>query len=138
MWNNNINSIIYTKFKVYTKNILNARYSTTYDNVNFTRQLRSQTTATFPTILFQKLAGSEIGSDLSGQNINGIISNIQIDVTTNTSQTDVERIADACMEAMKKMRYKAVSDLIVDSSESDVYRIIARYSRVIGCNDTID
>lgn len=138
MWNNTINSIIFTKFKTYAKNILIAKYSTTYDNINYTRQLRSQSPATFPTVLFQKLQSSEIGQDLSGQNINGIISNIQIDVITNTSQTDAERIADACMESMKKMRYNVAGDLIIDNSELDVYRIIARYSRVIGSNDIID
>lgn len=137
MWNNDIPSIVFTKMKIYAKQKLSERYPNKYDNTNYTRQTRSQTTAKFPTVMFQNLQGSEVGADLSGETVNAIISNIQIDVITNTSQTDAYNIADAVMEAMKKMRYQIAGDLIFDSSDASTYRVIGRYRRVIGHDDIL-
>lgn len=137
MWNNDIPSIVFTKMKILTKDKLEVRYPNKYTNTNFTKQTASQTTAKLPTVSFQKLQGSETGSDLEGETINAIISNFQIDVITNTSQTDADNIADVVMESMKSMRYQVVGDLISDNSDRNTYRVVARYRRIIGYNDIL-
>lgn len=137
MWNNDIPSIVFTKMKLYTSKKLNERYPNKYNSTNYTRQSRSQTNAKFPTIMFKGLQGAETGADLNGDTVNVVISYFQIDVITNTSQTDAYNIADVVMEAMKTMRYQLVGDLIIDDSGESTYRVISRYRRLIGHDDVL-
>lgn len=137
MWNNDIPSIVFTKMKLYTSKKLNERYPNKYNSTNYTRQSRSQTNAKFPTIMFKGLQGAETGADLNGDTVNVVISYFQIDVITNTSQTDAYNIADVVMEAMKTMRYQLVGDLIIDDSDENTYRVISRYRRLIGHDDIL-
>lgn len=136
MWINNIPSIVFTKMKLYTNAILTERYQSKYSGLNFTANTISKGEPKFPTVLFRKLQGQESGSDLDGEDVNAVISNIQIDVTTITSQTDAQNIADAVMEAMKKMRYRIVGDMFSDN-DATKYRIVMRFNRLIGHDDII-
>lgn len=137
MWNNDIPSIVFTKMKLYTSKKLNERYPNKYNSTNYTRQSRSQTNAKFPTIMFKCLQGAETGADLNGDTVNVVISYFQIDVITNTSQTDAYNIADVVMDAMKTMRYQLVGGLIIDDSDESTYRVISRYRRLIGHDDVL-
>lgn len=123
--------------KLYTSKKLNERYPNKYSSTNYTRQSRSQTNAKFPTVMFKGLQGAETGADLNGDTVNVVISYFQIDVITNTSQTDAYNIADVVMEAMKTMRYQLVGDLIIDDSDESTYRVISRYRRLIGHDDIL-
>lgn len=136
MWINNIPSIVFTKMKLYTNAILTERYQSKYSGLNFTANTISKGEPKFPTVLFRKLQGQESGSDLDGEDVNAVISNIQIDVTTITSQTDAQNIADAVMESMKKMRYRIVGDMFSDN-DATKYRIVMRFNRMIGHDDII-
>lgn len=136
MWINNIPSIVFTKMKLYTNDILTERYQSKYSGLNFTANTISKGEPKFPTVLFRKLQGQESGSDLDGEDVNAVISSIQIDVTTITSQTDAQNIADAVMEAMKKMRYRIVGDMFSDN-DATKYRIVMRFNRLIGHDDII-
>lgn len=136
MWINNIPSIVFTKMKLYTNAILTERYQSKYSGLNFTANTISKGEPKFPTVLFRKLQGQESGSDLDGEDVNAVISNIQIDVTTITSQTDAQNIADAVMESMKKMRYRIVGDMFSDN-DATKYRIVMRFNRLIGHDDII-
>jgi hypothetical protein len=122
--------------KLYTNAILTERYQSKYSGLNFTANTISKGEPKFPTVLFRKLQGQESGSDLDGEDVNAVISNIQIDVTTITSQTDAQNIADAVMEAMKKMRYRIVGDMFSDN-DATKYRIVMRFNRLIGHDDII-
>ena len=82
------------------------------------------------------MQGQESGSDLDGEDVNAVISSIQIDVTTITSQTDAQNIADAVMEAMKNVRYRIVGDMFSDN-DATKYRIVMRFNRLIGHDDII-
>ena len=122
--------------KLYTNAILTERYQSKYSGLNFTANTISKGEPKFPTVLFRKLQGQESGSDLDGEDVNAVISSIQIDVTTITSQTDAQNIADAVMEAMKKMRYRIVGDMFSDN-DATKYRIVMRFNRLIGHDDII-
>lgn len=137
MWNNDIPSIVFTKMKIFAGEIITARYPNRYKDLNFTRQSRVQSVAKFPTVMFKNMQGMETGSDLEGLGINGVVSNVQIDVITNSSQSDAYNVADAVMEAMKRMRYRVTGDLILDDSDESTYRVVARYSREIGYDDIL-
>ena len=87
--------------------------------------------------MFKCLQGAETGADLNGDTVNAVISYFQIDVITNTSQTDAYNIADVVMEAMKTMKYQLVGGLIIDDSDESTYRVISRYRRLTGHDDVL-
>lgn len=136
MWSNDIPSIVYTKMKYTTKKKLDAAYPGKYD-VKYTGRAWDRTDAHFPTVSFKKITGGEKGADMEGTSVNAIVSNIQIEVITNTSQSDADAISDVVMESMKEMRYQVVGDPYQDESDKTVYRIVARYKRSIADDDVI-
>ena len=59
------------------------RLSSLYNNLNITNKSKSVGTPQFPTIYIHELPGTEVGQDLEGTSINGIMITFQVEVTTN-------------------------------------------------------
>lgn len=133
MWSNDILSIVFTKIKVFGEKELKNKYP----NITFVTSAKISKEAKFPTVFVNKLQGNEIGSDLDGKTINGIQSNIQIEVIDNQSQRNAEIVSDVIMNIMKEMRYQVVGDTYNDNNESGKFRNITRYRRPIGYNDIL-
>lgn len=90
----------------------------------------------FPTLYLVTMQSGERGSDLEGSGINAVLSYIQIEVYTNTSESDCKKIMTDVVLEMKSIRYKAVA-LPVTTTRNGVSRSIARFRRVVGSDDVL-
>lgn len=107
-----------------------------YPNAYVTNISKTTTKATFPTVYIHELPGAEIGADLEGISMNGIRETFQVDVTTNTSQSDAKRVMAIVADEFKQMRFQ-ITAMPEFGDTGDTYRSTARFSRVIGANDIL-
>lgn len=85
--------------------------------------------------VIHRMAAAERGADLEGLSINATLETFQVDVFTNTSQSDVGRIMSVVADVFKEMRFKVIA--LPEFNEGDTYRSTARFQRVIGANDSL-
>lgn len=108
-----------------------------YPNINFTTSDKASTKAKFPTVYIKKLQGKPVGRTLEDTKVNGITAAFQIDVTTNTNQSDADNAADVIADIMIGMDFDMVGEPVPDNS-TDTYRNISRWQRTIGYNDKLN
>lgn len=106
-----------------------------YPNIKITDNGKANSNPTFPTVYIHELPGVEIGETIDGQNINGVMETIQVDVTTNTDPSDARIVMSVVADIFKKMRFKANQMPELDFGNGEVYRSTARFQRVVGAND---
>ena len=106
-----------------------ARFTTKEENINSNTK--------FPTIYIAEMSGgSEVGSDLEGQSINGVVSTFQAKVLTDTSKNDATKVMGYILNAFKDLRFNLVG-VPVTTTNDNVYVCIARFRRVIGASDKL-
>lgn len=98
--------------------------------------LKNTSKAIFPTVYMHELPGLEKHPDLEGIMINAVQETIQIDVITNTGQSDANNVMAIVLEEFKKMCFK-ISAMPEFSGTGDTYRSTARVRRVISHNDIL-
>lgn len=91
----------------------------------------------FPTVYLKKLQGQPRGRTLEDTKVNAILSSFQIEVVTNTNQTDAEIIADVLADIMIDMGFDMVGEPFPDN-DYDTYRNVSRWQRLIGYNDKLN
>lgn len=133
MWINDIPSIVLTKVKTH----VNKKLLSKYPDLTYTTSSRQRDEPKFPTVIFKKLQGQEIGRTLDGIDVNGVLSSIQIDVIDNGSISVAYEVTDSVIEAMKLMRYEIVGEPIADESSDTTFRTVTRFKRPIGFNDKL-
>ena len=107
-----------------------------YSSLNCTTKNESETPAKFPTLYLHELAPLEVGQDLSNKSVNAIRCTIEIQVWTNTTETDCRDIlTDATLE-MKRYQFNISAMPIVQTSGKISWGVI-RCTRVIGAGDEI-
>lgn len=106
-----------------------------YPDIKITDNGKANSNPTFPTVYIHELPGSEIGQTIDGQNINGVMETIQVDVTTNTDPSDARVVMSVVADIFKKMRFKVNQMPELDFGSGEVYRNTARFQRVVGAND---
>ena len=90
-----------------------------YPNIYITDIEKNTSKAIFPTVYMHELPGLEKHPDLEGIMINAVQETIQIDVITNTGQSDANKVMPEF------------------SGTGDTYRSTARVRRVISHNDIL-
>ena len=122
-------NLIYTK----VKNALGA-------NINGSSQTFTASPNQFPFMFFNQLDNPEVASDLDG-NENAVSSTIEITVYTNDSTrlTTGRKVASLVNTQMKSLGFRRMSGplQVVNVSDTNICRLISRYTRVIGSNDTL-
>lgn len=113
------------------------KLSKRYPNINFTTSDRAATKPKFPTVYVKKLQGSARGRTLEDTKVNGILTTFQIEVTTNTNQSDAENAANVVADIMIDMGFDMMGEPLPDNS-ADVYRNVSRWQRLIGYNDILN
>lgn len=131
MWTKNIFTSVFSRVSANGK----IRLQDKYPKINFTNSTPKTKITSFPTVIISRLQGSETGRDIEQCFVNGVYSNIQIEVITNTNQQDSDDIADVCSELMKQLRYNMVSEPFPNSTKENEYRNISRYRREIDYGD---
>lgn len=107
-----------------------------YPNTSFTTSDRVAKDPKFPTVYVHEMSGSELARDLDGTSINAIRSTIQIEVTDNESMARAREVMQNVVQTMKTMRYE-VNTMPEFSNTPTVYRVVARFRRVIGSGDVL-
>ena len=133
MWTKNIFTSVYSRVAANGR----IRIISRYPKITFTNSTPKTTITTFPTVIISNLQGSEVAKDLERSFVNGMVSNIQIEVVTNTSQDDADYVADVCLDLMKSLRYDMIGEPFNSSTQGNQYRNIARYRREVDYGDVI-
>lgn len=90
----------------------------------------------FPTLYLHMLPSAEVGKDIEGSSINAVLSGIEIDVYTNTTESECKQIINDAVLAMKSMRFSVIA-FPVTVTRNGVSQSIARFRRVVGSEDTL-
>lgn len=123
-WIFDISRIVYTT--------LQYRVAKKYSSANFTTSSINQITK-FPTVYFNELQGSEVSSDLEGNEINGINVAYQVEIYSDKSQEVCRNIAKEVVSVMKEMHFKTTTPYF--NNESTTYRLVLRFNRTFGSAD---
>lgn len=113
-----------------------AELKSKYPDIFVTDKGKTNGKAVFPTVYIQELSGSERGADLEGKSINAVLETIQVDVTTNTSRADVNRVMYTVASIFKQMSF-TVQSMPDFEYNGETYRKTARFQRIIGANDRL-
>ena len=130
-WMLDIENKVYSLIKAKTRPILVKKYP----GINYTTSdINSSKNPKFPCVYIHALSGSEAGSDNEGNTVNSVLSNIQIEVYSNASQSDNKVVMATIIDTMKAMLYTVRGTPYNDNMDS-VYRMIARFRRNVGSDD---
>ena len=107
-----------------------------YTNLNCTTSNESETPAKFPTLYLHELTPLEVGQDLTNLSVNAIRCTIEIQVWTNTTETDCRNILSDATSEMKRLNFNISALPIVQTKDKISWGVI-RCTRIIGANDGI-
>lgn len=109
---------------------------TKYPNVYITDIEKNTSKAVFPTVYIHELPGVEKASDLEGFSINAVQETFQIDVITNTSQNDANKVMAIVADEFKRLCFKVTAMPEFDGT-GETYRSTMRVRRIISANDIL-
>jgi hypothetical protein len=122
-------NIITTQLKARVPKLTDYKYT----KMSFTNEI-SDSVPSFPNVYVHELEPSEVGNSIPNQKIHAIRNTIQIDVSTNTNKADAKVVSNACVAAMKALRYSVIM-LPVYQKINNVHRYVFRVRRVIANGD---
>lgn len=106
-----------------------------YPELNFTTDNKKRRDAKFPNVYVHLLGAPERGQDLEGTTINAAYFTFQIEITDNQSQKRAREVMIAVLNVMKSMSFDVNIPEIQNTD--DVYRCVARCSRLIASGDIL-
>lgn len=133
-WYMMIPLMVFTKIKQNFSQTIKDTYGMT--DKNFSTVGSSDTPAVFPFVYFNAMAASEIGADLQGNSLNGALFSFQIEVYSNKSQTDARKVMEEISRIMKTMGFE-INAMPSFENAKDIHRMVARFRRVIGADETL-
>lgn len=114
-----------------------------YQNINFTDNDRAPTDPKFPTVYYINISSAERGQTLDGKSTNALLHSVQIEVSDNGTPVAnkpqnyaTKDVMGKICEYMKDMGYEIVNMPFFQNTDT-VFRMVARFRRVIGANDVI-
>lgn len=105
-----------------------------YPKISFTNEV-SDKQADFPNVYIHELESSEVGNSIPNQTIHAIRDTIQIDVSTNANRSDARTVINACIRAMKVLRYSVTASPVYIKT-NNIHRYVIRVRRVVANGDT--
>lgn len=124
-------------FKIKIASYLKMKITQSHPKAYVTDKSKDLSKPTFPTVYFHAMPFTENGKDLEAQSINGITASYQVDVITNTSQEDAERIMSTVVDLFKRLRFSATSMPEFNNTSEETYRSTARFRRYVDANDIL-
>lgn len=124
-----LESIVTTQLRVRVPKLTNNRFP----NMTFTNEI-SDEEPSFPNVYIHELEPSEVSNSIPNQTIHALRDTIQIEVSTNTSKSDARTVINACIEAMKLLRYSLVTGAIYRKT-NNVHSFVIRMRRVVANGD---
>lgn len=125
---------IYSKAKA----MLNAELKSKYPDLFITDNGEVVSNAKFPSIYINFLQPTERGRDLEGDVINAIYLTVEVQVSVTSAQglKVAREVSYAVVDVFKSMRFDATMPDFENDGDG-TKRMIARYARIIGYNDSI-
>lgn len=130
-WAYDIGTVVFSIVKTKASAVLRKKYPDIY----FTSNSKTLSEATFPTIYVHRMAALERGQDLEGTSINATLETFQVDVYTDTSQSDSGTVMSVVADIFKEMRFDITA--MPEFNEGETYRSTARFQRIVGANDIL-
>ena len=124
-----LENIITTQLSVRVPILLDNRYP----NISFTNEV-SDKTPSFPNVYVHELEPSEVGNSIPNQTLHAFRDTVQIEVTTNGNKTDARVVVNACVNAMKCLRYSLVMGPTYQKA-NNIHRFIIRMRRIVANGD---
>lgn len=115
-----------------TKRVTDKLYGK-YPNLTFTTELDIEDPS-FPNVYIHELEPVEISNSIPNDKIHAVRDTIQIEVVTNTSKADGRIVVNACVNAMKEIRYSIIMMPIYQKS-NNLHRFVFRARRVVASGD---
>lgn len=106
-WVYDLETNIFSNVATIAKPKLKKKYkSMNFDTAFTTVEKNLDKDPVFPTIYIHEMPGLERGADLEGTSVNAVQETIQVDVITNTKQSDAKGIMAILADAFKQMRFQ--------------------------------
>ena len=90
----------------------------------------------FPTMFLHELTPIERGQDLTNETINAVLSTIEIQVWTNTTEDECRKILGEATAQMKALQFNIIEMPLVSVNDKIAWGVI-RCRRMIGNGDKI-
>ena len=134
IWVSDVQTTIYSRAKA----MLLASLKSKYPDLFVTDDDEVTSDPKFPAVYIHFLQPAERGQDIEGKEINAIYLTVEVDVTATKAQGKAvaREVAYKVMDIFKGMYFTATMPSFQNDG-SGTKRMIARYARVIGYNDTI-
>lgn len=107
-----------------------------YPTLNCTTKNENGEPAEFPTLFLHELTPVEQGQDLTNETVNAVLSTIEIQVWTNTTENDCRNIIAEATNQMKALQFNIIGMPIVEVSDKVNWGVI-RCRRMVGSGDKI-
>jgi hypothetical protein len=131
-WAYDLEKKIFSIVKSRSEEILKEKYP----NIYVTDIEKNISKAVFPTVYIHELPGVEKALDLEGIYINAVQETFQVDVITNTSQSDAGRVMAIVTDEFKRLCFR-ITAMPEFKSTGDTYRSTMRVRRTISATDIL-
>lgn len=125
-----LENIVTTQLRVRVPQLTDNRFP----KMSFTNEI-SDKQPSFPNVYIHELEPSEVGNSIPNQTIHAMRDTIQIEVSTNVSKTEARTVINACVSAMKTLRYGLVTGPTY-MKVNNIHRFVIRMRRVVANGDT--
>jgi len=139
MWATEIDTTVLSRLRSRGNKDLKSKYP----NLNFTDDDRAPIDPKFPTVFYINISSAERGQTLDGKSMNAILHSVQIEVSDNGTPVAnkpqnyaTKEVMSKICDYMKDMGYEIVNMPFFQNTDT-VFRMVARFRRVIGANDVI-
>lgn len=107
-----------------------------YPKLKCTTKNENGLPAEFPTLYLHELTPIERGQDLTNETINAVLSTIEIQVWTNTTEDECRKILGEATAQMKTLQFNIIEMPLVQVNDKIAWGVI-RCRRMIGNADQI-
>ena len=124
-----LESIVITQLRVRVPKLTDNKFP----NMSFTNEI-SDEMPSFPNVYIHELEPSEVGRTIPNQEIHALRDTIQIEVSTNTTRSEARTVINACIQAMKILRYCLVTGPTYRKI-NNVHSFVIRMRRIVASGD---
>lgn len=132
IWVQDIEATIFSIIKYKTEPTLKNKFP----NIRYSTEQATEENVKFPHVYVHLLPMVEQGGDIEGKTVNAVMATFQIDITSNTTKSDVLSVSYKLIEALKQIGF-IISMFPEASKENNVHRAVLRARRLIGNGDKI-
>lgn len=107
-----------------------------YANLKCTTKNENGMPAEFPTLYLHELEPIERGQDLTNETVNAVLSTVEIQVWTNTTEDDCRKIMAEAVDQMKKLQFNIIAMPVIKTNDKISWGVM-RGRRMVGNGDKL-